>query len=65
MFRGRWITFMVCGLVLLIGGYIGLGPLITLHEIKIGLQEQDSAKLEAYIDFPRLRTNLKEQLNAV
>lgn len=63
--RSRWIAFIVCGLALLIGGYIALGPLIALHEIKIGLQEQDSARLEANIDFPRLRTNLKEQLNAV
>jgi hypothetical protein len=63
--RSWWIAFIVCGLVLLIGGYIALGPLIALHEINIGLQEQDSARLEAYIDFPKLRTNLKEQLYAV
>ena len=63
--RNRKIAFLICGLFFLLGGYIALGPFISLHEIKIGLQEQDSATLDAYIDFSRLRTNLKEQLNAV
>lgn len=62
--RSRWMVLTVSGLVLLLIGYVALGPFIALHEIKIGLQEQDSEKLEAYIDFPKLRENLKKQLNA-
>ena len=44
--------------------YAGVGPLITIHQIKSAVEQQDSEKLSEYVDFPTLRTNLKEQLNA-
>ena len=45
-------------------GYITAGPFITLHQIKSGVEQQDAEKLSKLIDFPTLRSNLKEQLNA-
>lgn len=45
-------------------GYVAIDPFITIHEIKVGLKDQDSEKLAANIDFPALRENLKEQFNA-
>lgn len=50
-------------LALLIG-YIAVGPLITIHNIKSAIENKDSEKLSDYVDFPSLRTNLKEQLNS-
>ena len=51
--------------LLLIVGYVGTGPFITLHAIKTGIAERDSEKLAENIDFPTLRQNLKEQFNAL
>jgi len=48
-----------------IAGYAAAGPFITLHQIKSGVEKQDSEKLSEHIDFATLRTNLKEQLNAL
>jgi len=45
-------------------GYVGVGPLITIYQIKSAVERQDSEKLSDYVDFPTLRTNLKEQLNS-
>ena len=45
--------------------YVAAGPFITIHQIKTGIDEQDSEKLSDNIDFPALRSNLKEQFNAV
>jgi hypothetical protein len=51
-------------LIVAVVSYVAAGPLITLHEIKTGIQDQDSEKLASYIDFPALRENLKEQFSA-
>jgi len=45
-------------------GYAAVGPLITIHQIKSGVEQQDSEKLSEHIDFPTLRTNIKEQINS-
>lgn len=45
-------------------GYVAIGPFVTIHEIKTGIENQDSEKLASNIDFPALRENLKEQFNA-
>ena len=51
-------------LAVAICAYAAAGPLITLHGMKVGIRERDSEKLSEYIDFPTLRMNLKEQVNA-
>ncbi len=45
--------------------YTVAGPYITVHQIRIGVEKQDLEKLSENIDFPLLRQNLKEQLNAL
>jgi Na+-translocating ferredoxin:NAD+ oxidoreductase RnfG subunit len=50
--------------VIALFGYIAAGPFITIHQIKAGVNKQDSELLSEYIDFPLLRSNLKEQVSA-
>ena len=53
------------GLVLILaGGYVAAGPYLTVSAIKDGVVEKDSEKLSENIDFPALRQNMKDQLNA-
>jgi hypothetical protein len=57
---------LIIGLVLVIVvGYVAAGPYLTISAIKTSIVEQDSEKLSENIDFPNLRQNLKNQLNAV
>lgn len=58
------IIFIVLIAVIAIA-YIAAGPFITIHNIKAGVEKQDSDKLSENIDFPALRSNLKEQFNAL
>jgi hypothetical protein len=58
---------LLLGVVLLLvmaAGYFAAAPYISVLAIQKGLEENDSATLVRYIDFPSLRQNLKEQLNA-
>jgi Protein of unknown function (DUF2939) len=58
-------TTVLVGLVIVaLVGYAAVGPVITIYQIKSAVEQQDSEKLSEYIDFPTLRTNLKEQLNS-
>lgn len=61
MKKSAWVVAVV-GVVLL--AYVGVGPYLTVHQIRTAIEQQDSEKLESNIDFPALRANLKEQLNA-
>lgn len=51
-------------LAAIITAYIAAGPYLTLNNIKASLIENNPAKLAENIDFPLLRQNLKEQINA-
>lgn len=54
----------VAGVILvLVVGYVAAGPYLTVSAIKTGIVEQDSEKLSENIEFPKLRQNLKDQLN--
>jgi hypothetical protein len=59
----KLIIFAVLFVIALVG-YIAAGPFITIHQIKAGVNNQDSELLSEYIDFPLLRSNLKEQVSA-
>ncbi|MBT5420253.1 MAG: DUF2939 domain-containing protein [Candidatus Cloacimonetes bacterium] len=62
MKKSHWIIV----LLLIAGiGYVAASPLITINQIKSGIEEQDSEQLSENIDFPVLRQNMKEQFNAV
>lgn len=58
------IAVIVAWLLILGVGYVAAGPYRTVSAIKSGMAEQDSEKLAKHIEFPALRRNLKEQLNA-
>jgi len=58
-------NILIVGLLLVaVGGYVAAGPYITISAIKDGIVEKDSEKLSDNIDFPALRQNMKDQLNA-
>lgn len=48
---------------LLIGYIIGL-PYLTAYEMKVAAKNRDGEALSEYIDFPSVRQNLREQMNA-
>lgn len=54
-------------LILIVGilAYAAAAPFITMYQIKMGIDNHDGDKLNANIDFPALRENLKEQINAM
>ncbi|MBS0300535.1 MAG: DUF2939 domain-containing protein [Proteobacteria bacterium] len=45
--------------------YITAGPYLAFSEIKSGIANQDPVKISEYVDFPVLRQNFKEQINAI
>ncbi len=51
-------------LIAALGAYVAAGPYIALHRIKAGVEQRDAAKLAENIDFPTLRSNLKNQFTA-
>lgn len=59
------IVALIVLLAIIVAGYIAAGPFIAIHEIKSGVEHQDPEKISAYADFSALRTNLKEQINAL
>lgn len=54
--------FVLLGLIL--AGYVAAGPYIAVAAIKDGIADNDADKLAENIDFPVLRQNIKDQLNA-
>ncbi|MET1024802.1 MAG: DUF2939 domain-containing protein [Pseudoxanthomonas sp.] len=57
----KWLALMLV-LLLAFGGFVVAGPYIAIHGIRSALAEQDTGKLERYVDFPTLRVNLRAQL---
>lgn len=57
----KWIASVVV-LLLAFGGFVVAGPYIAIHGIRNALAEQDTARLERYVDFPTLRVSLRAQL---
>lgn len=45
-------------------GYVSAGPFLTLQSIKSSIETRDMESLSDNVDFPALRQNLKDQLNA-
>lgn len=60
MRQGRLLALIVA--VLLIS-YAVAAPYLTVERMKSAAQAQDSQALAAYIDSPRLRSSLKDQMN--
>jgi hypothetical protein len=58
----KWLA-VVIAVFALAAGWIAAGPFLTIHAIRSAVQEQDTAKLSEYVDFPALRANLKLQID--
>jgi hypothetical protein len=46
-------------------GYVAAGPFIVMKQIKSALARHDSEAFSSHVDFPALRANLKDQINAI
>ena len=58
-------AIQIAGIILMfVVGYVAAGPYLTISAIKTAIVEKDSEKLSENIDFPTLRQNMKDQLNA-
>lgn len=49
--------------VLALAGYVVAGPYLAIRGITQAIQQQDTGRLQRYVDFPALRVNLKAQLD--
>jgi hypothetical protein len=59
------ILALIVILAVVITGYFAAGPFITIYKIKSGIKNRDAEKISAQVDYSALRTNLKEQFNAL
>jgi hypothetical protein len=48
--------------VLLVAAWLAAGPWLAIRGIERAIERRDTAALERHVDFPRLRINLKAQL---
>lgn len=62
--RRRFGISIASAILILIILYIWLGPVISLNAIIHAAADKDSERLKELVDFPLMRENLKEQLNA-
>jgi hypothetical protein len=58
----KWLALALVVLILL-AGYVAVGPYLTVRAIRIAVKEQDAAALSRQVDFPALRASLKTQLD--
>ncbi|MDG2524738.1 DUF2939 domain-containing protein [Stenotrophomonas sp. HITSZ_GD] len=56
-----WIVPLLA--LLALGAYVVAGPYLALRGISQAIERQDTAALDRHVDFPRLRANLKAQLD--
>lgn len=59
--------YVVGAIILLfttVAGWYWASPQYTLHQMKMAAEAGDSDKLASYIDFPSVRTSLKEEMKA-
>ena len=56
---------IILGIIVVIAvGYIFAAPYLTVYQMKIAAENHDGEAISEHIDFPALRQNLKDQLNA-
>lgn len=60
--KKRWLLLPVL-VVVGLAGYVVAGPYFTIHGISQAVANRDTTQLQRYVDFPRLRVNLKAQLD--
>jgi len=62
MKKSIWIVGIIMVLII---GYVAVGPFLTISAIKTSITNNDSEKLSENIDFQALRQNMKDQLNII
>lgn len=58
----KWLALVIVVLVLA-AGWIAAGPFLAINGIRQAVKAQDAAALSEYIDFPAVRTSLKQQVD--
>ncbi|UWX04597.1 DUF2939 domain-containing protein [Pseudoxanthomonas sp. NC8] len=58
----RWIAGAVVLGALVLLAWVAAGPWLAIRGIEQAIERRDAAALERHVDFPRLRVNLKAQL---
>jgi hypothetical protein len=58
----RWIAGAVVLVALALLAWVAAGPWLAVRGIEQAIERRDTAALERHVDFPRLRVNLKAQL---
>ena len=58
----KLIAVAVLVLLIVLGGWFG-GPYLTVRGLSQALEQRDTAQLQRYVDFPRVRASLRVQLN--
>jgi hypothetical protein len=64
MSKGKVIIGAVGVVVFLAAAYVAAAPYITVYRMVKAAENRNAEVLSEYIDFPSLRQNLKDQLNA-
>ena len=59
----RRIVLAATALLVLLITWLAAGPWLAIRGIEQAIEQRDTAKLERHVDFPRLRSNLKAQLD--
>ena len=59
----RWIVIAIAVLLVLLLAWVAAGPWLAIRGIEKAIETRDTAALERHVDFPRLRINLKTQLD--
>lgn len=57
----KWLALIV--VLVLALGWLAAGPFIAINGIRNAVQAQDAAKLSEYVDFPAVRSSLKQQVD--
>ena len=57
------LTAIVVLLVLALAAWWFGGPYLAVHGLSRAIEQRDTARLERYVDFPRVRVSLRAQLN--
>jgi len=58
----KWLALILV-LFVLAAGWMAAGPFLAINGIRQAVKAQDAAALSEYIDFPAVRTSLKQQID--
>ncbi len=58
----KWLVLVAVVLALMLG-WLAAGPFLAINGIRTAVREQNAAKLSGHIDFPAVRTSLKQQFD--